>query len=172
MQLPPAGASSSPPGLRRPLAPRPIAKFNAKVMRARVRLRAAMQERPAAGGPARRQCLTDDRGTHRIAIFRKQRVPAGHLTIDKQFRGILLREYYLLVVFPGSSLYAARCRDVSEFQRCSHHVRFSDDALGAAPCINYATSLQMSESSKYLYFIFIHPHPHTCLSHASLIYLR
>ncbi|CAB3246008.1 unnamed protein product [Arctia plantaginis] len=28
---------------------RPIAKFNAKVMRARVRLRAAMQERPAAG---------------------------------------------------------------------------------------------------------------------------
>ncbi|XP_028038651.1 uncharacterized protein LOC114249327 [Bombyx mandarina] len=28
---------------------RPIAKFNAKVMRARVRLRAAMQERPATG---------------------------------------------------------------------------------------------------------------------------
>ncbi|XP_028176247.1 uncharacterized protein LOC114364329 [Ostrinia furnacalis] len=45
----PAGASH-PPG---PPAPaRPIAKFNAKVMRARVRLRAAMQERPAAGEPS------------------------------------------------------------------------------------------------------------------------
>lgn len=35
----------------------------------------------AAGGPARRQCLTDDRGTHRIAIFRKRRILLGHLTL-------------------------------------------------------------------------------------------
>lgn len=52
VQLPLAGASPSP---RPPPAPhRPIAKFNAKVMRARVRLRAAMQERrrQAAGSPS------------------------------------------------------------------------------------------------------------------------
>lgn len=43
-------------------ARRPIAKFNAKVMRARLRLRAAMQERPADRGEP--QCLTGNRDTH------------------------------------------------------------------------------------------------------------
>lgn len=72
------------PGFRTPHPPassprRPIAKFNAKVMRARVRLRAAMQERPAAGS---RQAVSASPTTalHTASPFRHWRVPAGHLT--------------------------------------------------------------------------------------------
>lgn len=73
-----AGASAGPRACaspraagRRLLPRRPIAKFNAKVMRARVRLRAARRNAGAAGGgrPARHQCLTDDRDTRRLANF-------------------------------------------------------------------------------------------------------
>lgn len=50
-----------------PCARRPIAKFNAKVMRARLRLRAAMQERPAIR--AEPQFLTGDRDSHTRSSF-------------------------------------------------------------------------------------------------------
>lgn len=66
----------------RPPPRRPIAKFNAKVMRARVRLRAAMQERPAAGG---RRAVTHVSASPTTALytasqFPHRRVPTGHLT--------------------------------------------------------------------------------------------
>ncbi|KAH9636623.1 hypothetical protein HF086_003441 [Spodoptera exigua] len=79
-----AGASPSPgevalPAARGPPPRRPIAKFNAKVMRARVRLRAAMQERPAAGS-RRAVSASPTTALHTASPFPHSRVPAGHLT--------------------------------------------------------------------------------------------
>ncbi|KAJ0173685.1 hypothetical protein K1T71_010834 [Dendrolimus kikuchii] len=70
------------PAPRSPAARRPIAKFNAKVMRARLRLRAAMQERPAVGGRlAISASSTIALRTAYIATNHTRRVPMGHMTI-------------------------------------------------------------------------------------------
>ena len=117
-------APTRPPG---PLAPRrPIAKFNAKVMRERVRLRAAMQERPATRTD-RRQYLDDD-AAHRIA-----ELPSHPNYLHQP------QAPSTLLVLPNTAEYvqSGSCRG-QWYYAGEHHVHCSD-ARDRLPVMQYLT---------------------------------